>query len=638
MRNLKRMTMVFCTLFGAVLAIHWLALAEVKKIGAEVKLPEAKVAPRNRIRPVRLCDVGISGRIGKRHAATIPFMLHIHDSYAEYMLDPFRLRDERQELYEAEMKRPAREKKRVPGGWPWEKFMDVWGGEYAGKWLDAAARFSANTGDAGLRRRMEMFFGRVGFFQMEDGYIGCDGPGRRGKGGWDPWNLWYPIAAWVTHYETTGERMSLDSAKLASDWIIRNYGPIEGPKSPFLGTGGWGMAPVPTDQMMRVYAYTADDGTLGFCRNAMKFFPPLAAMREEKKAWVTTADKQRRGHAYVLCAWLNGSVRVTQADDGTDERKFLDTIHGDLCANHLYPTGGLGRGEQIWETAPGGADHHPQETCATVEWLFFNHQMYLMTGDKRYSDTLENIVCNALLAAQSPDGQKYMYYTPLNGNKKWWNSPRPLCCYYSALRGMSLLPQLVYAFDGDALCVNLFEDSRLNFRHKGGGIALEQQTDFPATGAVRIVFNSSSGGALRLKIRVPAGVENVRVLVNGRVDGKALDANGDYVSLERRFNKRDRIDIAFDIKTFFRRLNDGTVTIFRGPEALSANLNDNRELGKRIEQLVAPAGLTVTALELSADGRRRYAAGMLLDEKPVNVVLTPYADSEGEIVTVFKTR
>src|SRR5439155_25105219 len=133
----------------------------------------------------------------------------------------------------------------------------------------------------------------------------------------------------------------------------------------------------------------------------------------------------------------------------------------------------------------GQPDRHHKETCAPVEWLLFNTRLYQATGKARYMQAMEQTIYNALLAAQSMDGQQWLYYLPLRYEKTWFTGPTS-CCYWSGPRGIARLPEWVYALDSDGLRVNLYEASRARVQMQGQDVRVEQLTRFPDSGPVAL--------------------------------------------------------------------------------------------------------------------------------------------------------
>lgn len=106
----------------------------------------------------------------------------------------------------------------------------------------------------------------------------------------------------------------------------------------------------------------------------------------------------------------------------------------------------------------------------------FTERLYKATGHVKYIDALERVCYNALLAAQSTDGMKWTYYTPLRYTKKWFQGPTN-CCFWSGPRGIARIPEMVYSVDEQGLRVDLFEQSKAKLKVKGKEVSIDQMTE-----------------------------------------------------------------------------------------------------------------------------------------------------------------
>jgi hypothetical protein len=103
--------------------------------------------------------------------------------------------------------------------------------------------------------------------------------------------------------------------------------------------------------------------------------------------------------------------------------------------------------------------------------------------------------------------------------------------------------QFVYTHVGDALFVNLFVSSELNWREKG--VTLRQETQFPYAETSKITI-TKGGGAFPLLLRYPGWVKPGEFAV--KVNGKAVNifsGPSSYITIDRKWKKGDVIDITF---------------------------------------------------------------------------------------------
>ena len=132
--------------------------------------------------------------------------------------------------------------------------------------------------------------------------------------------------------------------------------------------------------------------------------------------------------------------------------------------------------------------------------------------------------------------------------------------------------------DTTTLFVNLYIASELDWAEKG--FKVTQETAFPKEGASRLTIHGS--GALDINLRVPTWVrKGFSVTVNGEDQG--LEAiPGTYLTLSRRWDSGDRIDIAMPLTYRVERaIDDPSVqSIYYGPTLLAVQ---NEPVGEDLE-------------------------------------------------------
>lgn len=571
----------------------------------------------NSIRYPGCAQVAVSGRLSARFRGNQRYLESIYETRKDWMLEPFQNRGKVWVL------EPLRNGK---GELPWA-------GEYAGKWLDAAslsAPFSCMDQLGGYART---FSAALIAAQEPDGYLGIEVPEKRGGGAeWDVWNVKYAMTGLLTHYEVYHDQASLQTAEKCGEWLLNQYGLVSGTDHPFfLSSMEGGVNVSILDQIARLYRYTGNRSFLEFASAALAWFPPIARMRSTLQAplW----------HAYNLMGYLGGVVELGIADSRVEELQWVERVWEDLTSRHVYPTGSLGYNELLGETAPndtpvedGQPGRHHQETCATVEWLLFNALLYQATGRVRYVEKMEQTIYNALLAAQSEDGMKWMYFTPLRYEKRWFTGPTS-CCYWSGPRGVARIPGWVYALDGEGIRVNLYESSEASFLLDKCAVVVRQSSLYPELGNVALNVEPEMPLNMTLQLRIPPGVNEVQIKLNGRAL-PAVSVEAGYVVLNRKWSKGDQVVMEFDIPVSVNHfLNDNYGIIVRGPEVLAVDQKDNPSLD--LDQIMLREGILLRSTD-PVKGRRRYKGETCVSGQLVPIVFTSYADSGGES-TRFRT-
>ncbi|MBR5037060.1 MAG: glycoside hydrolase family 127 protein, partial [Prevotella sp.] len=112
--------------------------------------------------------------------------------------------------------------------------------------------------------------------------------------------------------------------------------------------------------------------------------------------------------------------------------------------------------------------------------------------------------------------------------------------------------QFIYTHRGDALFVNLFVASELNWKDKG--FVLRQETGFPYAESSRITVEQGKG-RFQLFVRYPGWVKpgQFEVKVNGR-PVSIVTGPSSYVSIDRKWKKGDVVDISFPMHNSIKYL------------------------------------------------------------------------------------
>ncbi|MBN1674840.1 MAG: glycoside hydrolase family 127 protein [Kiritimatiellae bacterium] len=500
----------------------------------------------------------------------------------------------------------------------WRRRKD-WDGEYVGKWLDAAVRTLAFAENRELLARTDEVAARLRATQEPDGYLGNELPAHRLRTAWPLWAHWLAMKALREYGARRADPAAVEAAVRAGDWIVRQFHPIADEQNALYKIPHAVL--VFLDEMAALYAMTDEARFLEFGAAAAEHYPPFRQMREERKAPPM--------HAYTLACYLDGAVQVARARGDDETLGWLTAIWEDIAAHHLFPTGSLSTKEHLNDPPADVPDGDLQETCATVEWLIFTDRLYRGCGDVRYANMLERTIRNALLGAQSTDGLKWTYFTPLRHTKNWLQGPTE-CCLFSGPRGIAMLPDLLYRLDAEGLRVDLFESSTATIDVYGHAVCLEQASDYPAGGHVTLRLRTTEPVSFAVKLRIPERTTDVRVNVNGQpVPGGAEP--GTHVVLARTWRDGDTVELSFAPQVWLARLHDESGVLMRGIEVLAANRGDNEPGAGAVRIPEAPV---LENAAPAADGRPRYRAAFDRDGQPVSVVLTPYADAGNAAVGV----
>jgi hypothetical protein len=132
--------------------------------------------------------------------------------------------------------------------------------------------------------------------------------------------------------------------------------------------------------------------------------------------------------------------------------------------------------------------------------------------------------------------------------------------------------ELIYAYSGTALYVNLFIASELTWPARG--MAVRQETAFPEEPATHLRIQTQQPLNLTVKLRQPEWCRpGITLKVNGSAIDAAPDASG-YVSITREWRDGDTIDVGLPMTLRTEPLpgSPAIVAVFDGPILLAGAL------------------------------------------------------------------
>jgi len=213
-----------------------------------------------------------------------------------------------------------------------------------------------------------------------------------------------------------------------------------------------------------------------------------------------------------------------------------------------------------------------QETCVTVTLMQFFYQLNLLTGDSKYMDAFEISLYNAYLGAVNTEKsvgeitkQKYPdlkdlplafdSYSPLTagtrgngigGLRRMADGFHYGCCACIGSAGIGLAMKSAVLTTKKGIVINLFEKGIVNAELPNGkDINLNIESDYPKSEKVCITVKTSEGDPLEILIRNPYWSEDTKASLNGQL----IETTKGYISINRKWNNGDLIEIEFDMRT-----------------------------------------------------------------------------------------
>lgn len=519
--------------------------------------------------------------------------------------------------------------------------------------------------DPALATKVDSLIALIGEAQEPDGYIytnrtimGSNAHEWAGSKRWEKeeilshelYNIGHLIEAAVAHYHATGKTSLLAIARKAADLVCRDFGP--GKLQVFSGHQIVELA------LAKLYEVTGEQKYLDVGKFILDARGPGG--EEYNQAHKKVVDQHEAvGHSVRAAYMYAGMADIAALTKDSLYTSAIDDIWEDAVFKKIYVTGGIG------STGNGEAFGAPyelpnmsayNETCASIANIYWNYRQFLRHGDSKYYDVLERTLYNAFLSGVSLTGDRFFYPNPLESHGQHERSPwfGCACCPSNVTRFVPSVGGYFYAQKDDAVYVNLFAASTVELTVNNNRIKLEQKTNYPWTGDIRIDVSPATSAEFDIKVRIPGwaidkpipgdlytfrdkGKEKPTIRVNGNALNYTLEKG--YAVIRRTWKMNDVIEVNLPMpvrKVVGNQMiaaDRDRVAYQRGPLVYCAEWPDNPD--KKVLNLVIPEDASVRAVYdpaffsgmyvLEAKGlAAARGKGTDLKTSDVNVKLIPY--------------
>ena len=396
------------------------------------------------------------------------------------------------------------------------------------------------------------------------------------------YNSGHLIESAVAHYRATGKKTFLNIAIKNADLVCKTFGPNEGQ---IHRPGGH---PIIEMALCKLYKVTGNkkflDGAKYFVEETGRCTDGHRPSEYSQDHMPILQQQEIVGHA-VRAGYLYSGVADVAALTG-DKAYFeaLERIWENMSSKKLFITGGIGSRPQGEGFGPDyELNNHTAycETCAAIANVYWNYRMFLATGESKYIDICERALYNNVLSGVSLSGDRFFYDNVLESDgeherQKWFGCA---CCPGNITRFIASVPGYIYARQGKDIFVNLYAQGKAKIGH----VELEQTTDYPWDGKIRIKV-TKGGGKFAMKLRVPSWLKQSPTnnslytyldkakTYNVSINGQSLyPENRDYITITRSWKKGDVIELNFPMEVRRIIANDNAeddrdkVALERGP-------------------------------------------------------------------------
>lgn len=404
------------------------------------------------------------------------------------------------------------------------------------------------------------------------------------------YNCGHLYEAAVAHYLATGKRSLLDVAVKNADLVCEVFGPAEGQKHVPSGH------PIAEMALAKLYKVTGNEKYLA----TAKYFVEETGrgtdghrLSEYSQDHMPILEQEEIvGHAVRAGYLYSGVADVAALTADSAYFEAISRIWNNMASRKLYITGGIGSRAQGEGFGPEyELNNHTAyaETCAAIANVYWNHRMFLATGDAKYADVLERALYNGVISGVSLSGDKFFYDNPLESmgqheRQKWFGCA---CCPGNVTRFMASVPNYMYATQGDDILVNLYIAGDADITTDSHGVKIAQQTEYPWDGKVTLTVTPETEREWALRLRIPGWAKEApvptdlysftekvsqpyTVKVNGS-KAKVLDAGDGYATLLRTWKPGDVVELTLpmDVRRIAAHENvvddRGKLAIQRGP-------------------------------------------------------------------------
>jgi hypothetical protein len=377
--------------------------------------------------------------------------------------------------------------------------------------------------DPALAARMEGLITRIAAAQEADGYLYTfrtmhpDSPAHPWVGAqrWlkDPdlshelYNLGHLYEAGFAHHQATGSDSLLKICLKSAELLQREFGDGQPRIAPGHEVIEMGLA--------KLFLQTGDKRWLDLA----EFFLECRGTGEEysQDHLPVAAQREAVGHAVRANYLYSGMADVAALKGNPRYLEAITAIWENVVGKKLHLTGGCGARA---EGEAYGTDYELphrcyNETCAAIAFLYWNHRMFLMTGDAKYMDVFERTLYNGFLSGVSLSGDRFFYPNTLEydgreknnhghaGRAPWFGCA---CCPPNTLRMIASLGGYAMAVKDRQLFVNLYAQGEARADVMGNTVEIRQQTTYPWAGGILLEVDPAKPADFELCLRIPGWV------------------------------------------------------------------------------------------------------------------------------------
>ena len=498
------------------------------------------------------------------------------------------------------------------------------------KLLEAASAAYAVNHSEYLDRKLDRAIAVIAKAQRADGYIHTPTLIRERHGdtnavpfqdrnNFEMYNMGHLFTAASVHYRATGKTNFLAVAIKAADFLYDNFHAA----SPDAAKSS--VCPSHYMGIIELYRTTHDPRYLELAKKFFELRDQITDGGSDNQDRVPLDEQtEAEGHAVRANYLYAGAADLFMETGDATLWNPLGPIWTNVVTKKMYITGGCGA---LYDgAAPDGSKNQKSitrvhqaygrnyqlpnttaysETCANIGNVLWNWRMFLATGDAKYMDVLELALYNSVLSGGALDGTNFFYTNPLRvryplpTELRWSRTRVPFvssfCCPPNLVRTIAESADYAYGKSADGVWVNLYGGSAFSTTLADGTpVKLEQETQYPWNGRIRIKLTDCGANAFALKLRIPGWATGAAIRINNGAPDESA-APGSYFEIRRNWKAGDFVDVDLPMPVRLMEANPlveedlNQVAVQRGPMVYC------------LESVDLPKGVTVSDVVIPSD-------------------------------------
>jgi len=505
------------------------------------------------------------------------------------------------------------------------------------KWIEAVGYAVAIERDPELEALVDGVVDLMEAAQQPDGYLNIHFTAVEPELRWSNLRDWHELycaghlmEGAVAYYEGTGKRKLLDVLCRYADYIDTVFGPGDDQLPGYPGHEEIELG------LVKLYRATGNERYLNLAkffvdeRGQQPHYFDIEAQRRGKALPAHYGDNHdynqshlpvreqetAEGHAVRAMYLYSGMADVAGETGDPTLLAACETLWDNVTKKRMYLIGGIGsapHGERFSVDYDLPNDDGYLETCAAIGLVFWAQRMLQYDGDSRYADVMERALYNGCLSGISLSGDRFFYGNPLEVDldarrgqpqhyrgtsmapvrQEWFGCA---CCPPNIARLLASVGSYVYSTSDDALYVHLFIAGETKVEIGGQSVSVEQVTEYPWQGHVKLVVTPETAATFALALRKPDWCRVAELRINGKTVEPDTMRKG-YAMVTREWQPGDVVHWMMEMPIERMRANPavrhdaGRVALQRGPLVYCLEELDN---GPNMADLILPADAPLT--------------------------------------------